>query len=93
MKSPADKALGKKKGKPSYDPLDDMMEWEEKGLPEHREKKLFQHLVDTGKAWYLQGTYGRAANDMLKSGYIKKPKNTGGKDAYGNDLSKYHASY
>lgn len=92
MKSPADKALDKKKGKP-YDHVGAMMSYEDGSLDEPGTKKLFQHLVDTGMAWHLQGSYGRAADAMLKAGYIKKPKNTGGKDAYGNNLKDYHASY
>lgn len=93
--NPKEKALSKAKdgkSKKSYDPLNDMMEWEENGLEPKREKRLFQHLVDTGKAWHLQGTYGRAANDMLESGYIKKPKHNGKgqTDAYGNKMDDYY---
>ena len=33
--------------------------------------EAWQHLVDTGLAWQLQGTFGRTAIDMIENGIIK----------------------
>lgn len=52
--------------------LDQMMMWEDGELDSDDEIDLFQHLVDTGLVWELQGMYGRRAEELLRAGAIYK---------------------
>lgn len=48
----------------NYDAL-----WREDAT-EEEQLVLFQHLVNTGEAWRLEGHVGRTASDMLEAGHI-----------------------
>lgn len=37
--------------------------------------EAWQHLVDTGTCWSLQGWFGRTAHDLIESGKITPAKN------------------
>lgn len=52
--------------------VDDVMAWEDGSMSEAEETKFFQHLVDTGQAWTLQGMYGRRATELIREGKVKK---------------------
>ena len=43
--------------------------------PESEEQVLaaWQHLVDTGLVWQLQGWFGRTAHDLIENGVINPP--------------------
>ncbi len=42
-----------------------------KGASEEQQIEAWQHLVDTGLAWRLQGWFGRTAADLIEQGIIQ----------------------
>ena len=57
--------------KTEYDVVGAMMDFEGGMMQSDDEViTLFQHLVDTGLAWQLQGSYGRMAQQMIEGGHI-----------------------
>jgi len=57
--------------KKPFDTLGFIMAYEGGELGEEETIEGFQHLVDTGMAWSLQGHYGRTAAALIDAGYIK----------------------
>jgi len=52
----------------TFDVVGFIMDLEGGTISEERAIEGFQHLIDTGLAWSLQGSYGRAARQLIESG-------------------------
>jgi hypothetical protein len=48
----------------------DIIRFEEGEIDEDSLIGMFQHLVDTGQAWMLQGFYGRTAMALIDAGLV-----------------------
>lgn len=55
-----------------YDYTSAIIDYENGELDEAQTIELFQHLVDSGMAWSLQGSYGRAAMDLIHQGLVTR---------------------
>jgi hypothetical protein len=47
-----------------YDVVGGIIAWEDGGMDEDGELKLFEHLVASGMIHHLQGCYGRRAHEL-----------------------------
>jgi len=50
------------------DQVSQVMAYEAGELSDEETVALFQSLIDTGLAWQLQGSYGRAAAALIEAG-------------------------
>lgn len=55
---------------PVRDFVGDIIAYENGDLSALQTLELFAHLIRTGQAWTLQGSYGRAANAFLEEGLL-----------------------
>lgn len=49
-----------------------MIAYEDGELDQPGMVRLFQYLVDSGKAWTLNGHYGRTAVGMIEGGLVRR---------------------
>lgn len=52
------------------DTVNALMDFEDGTLDDAGTLELFSHLITTGMAWNLQGSYGRMAQGFIDAGYI-----------------------
>jgi hypothetical protein len=62
---------GAKRLTPSFNPLRQMIAWEEGRLDHGQTVQLFQYLVETGMCWRIHGIYGRTAHDLIQGAWVK----------------------
>jgi hypothetical protein len=55
-----------------FDEVGQIIAYESGELSEDEIIDLFQHLVDNGHAWSLQGSYGRMAKRLIDQGLITR---------------------
>lgn len=55
---------------PRYDYVGAIMAFENGELDHEQTIELFQHLVDSGLVWSLQGAYGRMARQLIDAGLV-----------------------
>lgn len=57
-----------------FDQVSFIMDYEAGLLDEAQIIEGFQHLIDSGLAWSLQGSYGRMAEALIENGYCEGRK-------------------
>jgi hypothetical protein len=69
--------------------VDDIIAFEGGEMDEADEIRMMQEMIDSGMAWKMQGSYGRAAMDMIEAGLCVLGEE-GHRDFYGNYIpSRY----
>ena len=58
----------------AFDVVGKIIEYEEGKMNDEEVAEFFQKLIDTGLVWQLQGSYGRMADQLIRSGECHKRK-------------------
>lgn len=53
---------------PTYNAVEKIIEYENGELDDEQTIELFQHLIDKGTIWHLQGHYQRTAYALVQEG-------------------------
>ena len=61
--------------------VDGINRYESGQMDEEEQVEFFQHLLDTGVVWSLQGHYGRTASWMINEGLVQVGKDREEKQA------------
>ncbi len=64
--------MAKKTEDPPFDQVGAIMAYESGELDDEATIELFQHLIDNGLAWSLQGHYGRTATALINAGHCQR---------------------
>jgi hypothetical protein len=56
-----------------FDVVGFLMDYESGSLCDEQIVEGFQHLINDGLVWKLQGTYGRMAKALIEAGYCHPP--------------------
>ena len=54
--------------------VEQLIAYEEGLMTEDEETALFEHLIETGTCWHLDGHYQRVGATLLEAGLIKPPE-------------------
>ena len=55
-----------------YDEVGAIIAFEQGELDKDQTIELFQHLINSGLVWRLQGFYGRTAEHLINAGYCHR---------------------
>lgn len=71
----------------TFDMLDAIIAFEEGTADGEQVLELFGHLISTGTAWTLQGTYGRTAARLIDAGIIDADGNVDWDEAFAQGVT------